>query len=362
MKHALSCYIPARLQQVSCSTTELEHTVLSWRHILDIFPGLALAIGIALAASAAERLEQALFGALYVDGLVLAIIAGTLINTTVGLQPRFIRGVHFASKTVLELAIVLLGGTISAGALAASGLGMVAAVIVVVTLALTASYCIARALGLDERMATLVACGNSICGNSAIMAAAPVIHAPAEDVAASIAFTAALGILVVLFLPMAFSAFGLSEWQYGVVAGLSVYAVPQVLAATVPVGVMSTQIGTLVKLMRVLMLGPVVLFIGLRYGRKGQAPLSLSLLVPWFIIGFLLMMAARSLNLLPTITLAPLRDASSQLTLVSMAALGLSVDLRTVLSSGGRVLAAGFISILVLVLLAIATACLLHSF
>ncbi|HTN61307.1 MAG TPA: putative sulfate exporter family transporter [Devosia sp.] len=335
--------------------------MLSQRHILDIFPGLALALGVALAAYGAERLEDLIFGALYVDGLVLAIIAGTAIHTVIGLQARFSRGVQFAGKTLLELAIVLLGGTISASALAASGVGMIGAVIVVVIFALTASYFIARALGLDERMATLVACGNSICGNSAIMAAAPVIQARAEDVAASIAFTAALGILVVLLLPIAFYGFGLSEWQYGVVAGLSVYAVPQVLAATGPVGMMSTQIGTLVKLMRVLMLGPVVLFIGLRHGRKSQAPLRFSVLVPWFIIGFLLMMMARSLDLLPAFTLPPLQGASSQLTLISMAALGLSVDLRTVLSSGGRVLAAGFLSILVLVIMALATACMLQS-
>lgn len=330
--------------------------MLAGRGIVDIFPGLALATGVAALAMAAEWLEQVVFGVRYVDGLVLAIIAGTLIHTGLGLASRLERGVQFASKTLLEIAIVVLGGTISAGALAASGFGMIAAVGVVVVLALASSYIIARGLGLDERMATLVACGNSICGNSAIMATAPVIEAPAKDVAASIAFTAALGVLVVLLLPLAFGALGLSEWQYGVLAGLSVYAVPQVLAATMPIGVVSTQVGTLVKLMRVLMLGPVVLLLGLRRGRRGAVRPPLAVLMPWFIVGFLLTMLMRSLGVLPEATLVPLQQASSLLTLISMAALGLSVDLRSVLSSGGRVLAAGFLSILVLVLLALATA------
>jgi len=312
----------------------------------------ALAVG-------AETLQEGLLGAHYVDGLVIAILAGTLIHTLFGLSMRFAAGLQFASKTVLEVAVVLLGGTISAAALAQSGIELIAAVAVVVMLALAASYQVGRWLGLDDRLATLVACGNSICGNSAIMATAPVIEAPAEDVAASIAFTAALGIVVVLLLPLAFGALGLTQWQYGVVAGLSVYAVPQVLAATGPVGVMSTQVGTLVKLMRVLMLGPVVLFVGLRHGRQGVV--RFSLLVPWFIVGFLLAMAARSFGLLPEATLRPLQQASSYLTLISMAALGLSVDLRTVLSSGGRVLATGCISILVLVGLAVATALLLQA-
>lgn len=322
-------------------------------------PGLGLAFGVTALAVGAETLQEGLLGVRYVDGLVLAILAGTLIHTLFGLNMRFAAGVQFASKTVLEVAVVLLGGTISAAALAQSGIELIAAVAVVVLLALTASYLVGRWLGLDDRLATLVACGNSICGNSAIMATAPVIEAPAEDVAASIAFTAALGIVVVLLLPLAFGALGLTQWQYGVVAGLSVYAVPQVLAATGPVGVMSTQVGTLVKLMRVLMLGPVVLFVGLRHGRQGVV--RFSLLVPWFIVGFMLAMAARSFGLLPEPTLQPLQQASSCLTLISMAALGLSVDLRTVLSSGCRVLAAGFISILVLMGLAVATALLLQA-
>jgi len=320
-----------------------------------------LAIGVTALALGVEWLEQRWLGATHVDGLVVAILAGTLIHTLIGIDARFVPGVQFAAKTVLEVAVVLLGGTISAAALAQSGIWLIVAVAVVVLLALAASYLVARWLGLDDRLATLVACGNSICGNSAIMATAPVIDAPAEDIAASIAFTAALGIVVVLLLPLAFSALGLSQWQYGVVAGLSVYAVPQVLAATGPVGVMSTQVGTLVKLIRVLMLGPVVLFVGLRQGRATRARLRLSVLVPWFVAGFLVTMLARSFGLLPEFTLAPLQQASSLLTLVSMAALGLSVDLRTVLSAGGRVLAAGFLSILVLVLLAVATALVLGA-
>jgi uncharacterized membrane protein YadS len=105
----------------------------------------------------------------------------------------------------------------------------------------------------------LVACGNSICGNSAIAAVAPVIGADGEDVAASIAFTAVLGVVVVLLLPFLAPLLHLSGLQYGVLAGLTVYAVPQVLAATAPLGMVAVQMGTLVKLVRVLMLGPVVL-------------------------------------------------------------------------------------------------------
>lgn len=325
----------------------------------QLIPGLALSIGITLLAILAERLQQQALGWVVFDGLVIAIMAGIAVHSLFGLAARFRAGVHFAAKTVLEVAIVLLGGTISAGAVLQIGPMVVAAIMLVVVLALALSYGIGRALGLDARLATLVACGNSICGNSAIMATAPVIKAPADDVAAAIAFTAALGVLVVLLLPLGFALLGISEWQYGVIAGLSVYAVPQVLAATVPVGVMSTQIGTLVKLIRVLMLGPVVLALGLIQKNRSHSALPLSTLLPWFILGFLAMMGARSTGVLPDAILPTLHRASATLTLISMAALGLSVDLRSVIASGGRVLAAGALSIVTLILLATTTALIL---
>jgi uncharacterized integral membrane protein (TIGR00698 family) len=122
--------------------------------------------------------------------------------------------------------------------------------------ALPATYGLGRLFGLPRRMAARIACGNSICGNSAIAAVAPVIGADGEDVSAAIAFPAVLGVIVVLGLPLLAPFLHLSGTQYGALAGLTVYAVPQVLAATAPIGTIAIQMGTLVKLVRVLMLGP----------------------------------------------------------------------------------------------------------
>ena len=311
-------------------------------------PGLAAALAVTLAAFAVQWLEVKLFGFAWVDALVIAILLGVAVHSLAGMPKAAAPGIKFASKTLLEIAIVLLGASISFATIAHSGVFMVASVVATVFISIMLSYGIARMLGLPKHLATLVACGNSICGNSAIVATAPVIGAKPDDVAAAISFTAALGILVVLLLPSLVPLIGLSEWQYGVLAGMTVYAVPQVLAATVPVSAVSTQIGTIVKLLRVLMLGPVVLLLGLISGRESGAKPKLSSLVPWFIIGFLGMMILRSLGLIPTEALKPIATVASVLTIVSMAALGLSVNLRTVLAAGGRVLLAGALSIAVL--------------
>ena len=140
----------------------------------------------------------------------------------------------------------------------------------------------------------------------------------------------------------------LSAVQYGIFAGLTVYAVPQVLAATAPVAFASVHIGTLVKLVRVLMLGPVVLILSLVAREDGGRRPSLSHMVPWFIVGFLVLLVLRSFNAIPAVALAPAQATATILTIMSMAALGLGVDVRSVLRAGKQVTSVVVLSLLVL--------------
>lgn len=313
-------------------------------------PGLALCGGIALAAMGLQHLEEAWTGRPWLEGLVIAILLGTVVRTAWAPGARFAPGIGFSAKTLLEIAVMLLGASISFQAVMQAGVGLILGIAVVVAVAIGASYGLCRLLGLPKRMAVLVACGNSICGNSAIAAVAPVIGAKPEDVASSIAFTAILGVIVVLGLPLLVPVLGLSETQYGVLAGLTVYAVPQVLAATLPIGMVSTQLGTLVKLVRVLMLGPVVIGLSLAMGRDGASRpgFSLNRFVPWFIIGFLALAALRSAGLIPDPVLLAVVPLATILTVISMAALGLGVDLKVLGRVGGRVTLAVTLSLLVL--------------
>ena len=214
------------------------------------------------------------------------------------------------------------------------------------------SFAVARLLGLSPRLSMLIACGNSICGNSAIVAVAPVIEANSDEVASALAFTAVLGVASVLLLPLLYVYAGMGALQYGALTGLTVYAVPQVLAAATPAGLLAVQTGTVIKLLRVLMLGPVIFTLGILQGkaarREGRAT-SHRNLVPWFIIGFMAVVVLRSLGLIPLEIVTILLTISSALTVIAMAGLGLSVDIRTVASAGGRVIVASSISLLLLV-------------
>lgn len=330
---------------------------------VGIFPGLLLCLAVTFASWELQVAEAHFFGHVWLESLVLAILLGTTVRSLWTPGAQWERGINFSAKTLLEIAVFLLGASLSATALKAAGFGLLAGIVAVVVIAISVSYSIGRALGLHHRMAMLVACGNSICGNSAIAAVAPVINAHSDDVAASIAFTAVLGVLVVLGLPLLIPVLHLSNLQYGALAGLTVYAVPQVLAATVPVSALSAHLGTLVKLVRVLMLGPVILVLSMTMRRDSKAMPSQDLsgqpnakaqgiawqkILPWFIIGFLALMVARSTGVIPTQWLQPINQVANVLTIISMAALGLGVDVRTVAKAGPRVTAAVVLSILAL--------------
>ena len=329
---------------------------------LSLLPGLLACAAVAVAAVAVQTLELRLFGRGWIDAIVLAILIGAAVRS-VWTPPAALRpGVEFSARTLLEIAVVLLGASVSAATVMAIGPGLLLGTAVVVTLAVVVSYGLGRLLRLPRRMAVLIACGNAICGNSAIAAVAPVIDADAEDVSAAIAFTAVLGVVVVLALPLLGAALAMSDVRYGVLAGLTVYAVPQVLAATLPVGAVAAQAGTLIKLVRVLMLGPVCLALAVIVALRGRsqagpdAPrrrVPLGHLLPWFIVGFLLMMGARSLGLIPAAALPVLGWITTALTVLAMAALGLSTDARAVARSGPRIAAVVTLSLLALIGLAL---------
>ena len=328
---------------------------------LALVPGIALCGAITAVSLGAQLLEERIFAHPYVEALVIAILLGMAIRSAWQPSERWRSGIAFSAKQLLEVAVMLLGASVSFAAIVASGYLLVAAIAATVVIMLAVSYGLSRMLGLPTKLSILIACGNSICGNSAIAAVAPVIGADGDDVASSISFTAILGVLMVLGLPLLIPLLSLSATQYGILAGLTVYAVPQVLAATVPAGIVSTQIGTLVKLVRVLMLGPIVVGLSLvaahRRKRHTDATRAVAIspfkLVPWFIIGFLVLTALRSLQLVPDIAVAPVTKTAGILTVLSMAALGLGVDVRVLSTVGGRVTAAVTLSLLLLLGLSI---------
>jgi uncharacterized integral membrane protein (TIGR00698 family) len=327
-----------------------------FNRLRNLAPGIIASVIVTVAALIVGWGEEVVFRRAIIEPLVLAILIGMAVRTLRGDRPNEDPGVRFVAKPVLELAVFLLGATMDVPRLFASGPMLAVGIVALVAAALGSGYLIGRAAGLPHKLAILVSCGNAICGNSAIAAVAPVIDADRKDVAASIALTAVLGLVAVLGLPLLMIPLGYSNYQYGVLTGLTVYAVPQVLAAAFAVSQLSGQVATAVKLGRVLMLGPVVVGFSLFSRRRGEAAVAGKRApspLPMFVVGFALLAALRSIHAIPDRVADDAKVVAGWLTIAAMAALGLGVDLQSVRQVGSRVITAVAGSLAAIICLAV---------
>lgn len=303
-------------------------------------PGILLAAALSAAAMIVAETEAAIFGNPLIEALVLALLFGVAARNVIPRPAAFMAGAGFAAKQVLEVGVGLLGASIDLREVTAAGPALFLVALLGVAGGIVVSYFIGRGIRLGGKLAILVAVGNAICGNSAIAAVAPVIRADKRDIASAIALTAVLGVCLVLGLPLLIPLFGLSDYQYGVLAGMNVYAVPQVVAAAFPVSDVSGEVATLVKLSRVMLLGPVVVMFALLYrarGEEGSAKKSWTTYVPWFVVLFFVLAALRSTGILPKELASETRDLSRLLTILAMAGLGFGVEIASVRRVGARV-------------------------
>ncbi|MGE5653601.1 MAG: YeiH family protein [Bacillota bacterium] len=286
--------------------------------------------------------------------LVIAIFIGILIRNTYGLPATFAKGSKLAAKQLLELGIVLLGATFSFTDIAKVGPKVLVIIALCLGLGIIVGQLISRAMGLSRRLGILIAVGNAICGNSAIAAVAPVIKAEKEEITLSIAFTGVIGVFVVVLLPFLAPVVGLDNTSFGIWAGTTVYAVPQVLAASFRVSEVSGQIGTIVKLVRVLFIGPIVLLFSVLEGRRsGQGKAKQTVYVPWFVVGFIILGIVGTFGAFSPAMIALIKRGSHLLMVMSMASMGLDVDIKSAIKVGPRVAGAVSGSILFIALLSL---------
>ena len=133
--------------------------------VRTLAPGLALSLAVAAVAMGVQTFETRVFDRIWLEGLVLAILIGAGVRTLWPPPEAFRAGVAFSAGFLLEIAVVLLGASLSAPALAAMGPALLLGIVVVVSVGVTGGYWLGRWCGLSRNAALLVACGNGICGN-----------------------------------------------------------------------------------------------------------------------------------------------------------------------------------------------------
>lgn len=297
------------------------------------------ALGLTLAAAGAG-------GAFVVQGLVPAVPAaaaavalGAVLANLRAVPAASRPGLAIASGIVLKAGIVLLGFELVAVdmlRLGARGLGVVVAV---VAATFVATLWAGRRLGISEPMSLLVATGFSICGVSAIAATREVVAADEEEVAYSIALVTLCGSLAIVVLPPLRGVLGLDPRSYGAWVGASVHDVAQVVATSSTAGGVALATAVVVKLTRVLMLGPLVTLVSRSRGVRG---VGASRFVPPFILAFVGAATLRSAGVVPAGLLDPIATAKGVMFALALFSVGTRVDVRRLLTVGSRPLLLGF--------------------
>lgn len=305
-------------------------------------PGLALAVSLAALATLLHRAP----GLGLFSPMILAIVAGMLFHNIIGTPAKARAGVTFAMRPVLRFAIILLGFQISAQQIVDVG----ASALIVIALSLGATFLftswLGARMGVPPALTQLIAAGTSICGASAVIATNMVTRARDEDVAYAVACVTIFGSIAMLTYPLLTRALQLDTHSYGLWAGASIHEIAQVIAAGFQDGQAAGEFATIAKLSRVLLLAPMVMAIGVWSARQAKrggaggaddaATPRTKAPIPWFALGFVVMVGVNSLVSIPAAAHNALVTVTGFLLATALAAMGLETDIAKLKAEGWR--------------------------
>ena len=308
-----------------------------------LLPGLFLAL---LGAVLAQLLAAGI-GPL--SSIVVAVALGFFLRNARLLPAAADPGLAFAATSLLRVAIVLLGLRLVVDDLWVVGGQVIAVVVVTVVATLVFTYGLGRLLGLPASLALLTGTGYAICGATAVAAMREVVDADDGAPAFAIALVTMFGTLSIFVLPAAAQLLSLGAVAFGQWAGTAVHDVGQVVATAAFAGEDALTYAVAVKLMRVLLLGPLLLLIGVLWRRRRSTGTSNGLrpvLLPPFVVGFMLAAAIRATGVLPDQVLSTLGAGETWLFTVALLGLGAGVRYADLREVGSRALVLGVLAFL----------------
>lgn len=269
---------------------------------------------------------------------IVAIVLGIALAPRVR-RPRHRAGFAFASRTVLQGAVVVLGLLLSATAVLDAGVESLPVLVASGVIVIVGAFVLARLLRVPTRLATLIAMGTGICGASAIAAGAAVLEPDEDELGYAISTIFVCNVVAVLvFVPVA-HALGMSQVAFGIWAGTAINDTSSVVAAATAYGATALSVGIVVKLVRVLAIVPVTIVLALR--SRGAGGRGSSAAVPAFVIWFAAAVVLRTLGVVPEAADDAIRALALAATTIAMAAIGLSTDLAGLRRTGFRPFAFG---------------------
>lgn len=310
-----------------------------------LLPGAAVSIVIALVATGLARFAPV------VGAPVIAVVLGLLLSAAARRESSLQLGIAFTGKYALQCAVVLLGAQLSLRQVAHVGVESLPVMITTIVVCLVLAYLLGRWMDIDFDLRTLIGVGTAICGASAIAAASSTIRAKHSAIAYAISTIFVFNIAAVLIFPSLGHILGMSQHAFGLFAGTAVNDTSSVVAAATSYGSEAGRYAVVVKLTRTLLIIPICLglamFVRRRDLAEGRQPevvrrvVRYARLVPWFLVGFLLLAALKSAQLIPNGSGPGLQHAALFLTASALGAIGLSTDLAALRRAGYRPLLLG---------------------
>lgn len=263
--------------------------------------------------------------------MIIGIVLGMLYANSLrnNLPTTWVPGVHFCSQQLLRLGIVLYGFRLTFQDVIAVGLPAVIADAVVVAVTIGGGILLGKALKMDRGIALLTSVGSGICGAAAILGAESAIRIKPYKTAVAVSTVVIFGTLSMFLYPVLYGngIFQLSPQEMGIFTGATVHEVAHTVGAGNAMGTEVSDIAVIVKMIRVMMLVPVLLIISFmvskaagRAARKGKPMRKIS--IPWFALGFLAVICFNSFDLLPEGPLAFIKGLDTFLLTMAMTALG----------------------------------------
>ncbi len=283
-----------------------------------------------------------------IGGPVFAIIFGMIITLFIKSKDALQPGITYTSKKILQYAVVLLGFGLNLSTIAQTGAQSLPIIVSTISVSLIISFVLYKLMKMPANISTLIGVGSSICGGSAIAAAAPVIGADDEEIAQSISVIFLFNVIAALIFPTLGSLLNMSNEGFGLFAGTAINDTSSVTAAAAAwdgmhPGANTLDSATIVKLTRTLAIIPITLVLAFfRAGKEKKSAgqgFSLKKIFPFFILFFVLASVITTIATsfgVDAEVFTPLKTLSKFFIVMAMAAIGLNTNIVKLVKTGGK--------------------------
>lgn len=283
--------------------------------------------------------------------MIVGIVLGMLYANSLrnNLPDTWVPGIQFCSKRVLRFGIILYGFRLTFQNVLDVGLPAILIDAIVVTLTICGGVLVGKLLKMDKDIALLASVGSGICGAAAVLGAESAIKAKPYKTAVAVSTVVIFGTLAMFVYPVLYrnGVFDLNPQQMGIYTGSTVHEVAHVVGAGNAMGPEVSNSAIIVKMIRVMMLVPVLLVISffmMRAAMKsGEGSSRGKINMPWFAILFLVVIAFNSFNLLPAGLVDFINTFDTFLLTMAMTALGAETSIDKFRKAGFKPFVLAFI-------------------